>query len=127
MQKVALITGTSSGIGNALAKLLLSKNYLVFGYSRTNQIENKNFTFTKIDLSNIEEVQKLKFPNIDVASDFLLINNIPGLSATPTKVFFECPTKDCFDKKNIEDMRIVAKVLGTNKNTLVKINNWVAY
>ncbi len=75
MQKVALITGTSSGIGKALAKLLLSENYLVFGYSRTNQIENKNFTFTKIDLSNMEEVQKLKFPNIDVASDFLLVNN----------------------------------------------------
>ena len=75
MQKVALITGTGSGIGKALAKLLLSENYLVFGYSRTNQIENKNFTFTKIDLSNIEEVQKLRFPDIDVASDFLLVNN----------------------------------------------------
>ncbi len=75
MQKVALITGTSSGIGKALAKLLLSENYLVFGYSRTNQIENKNFTFTKIDLSNIEEVQKLRFPDIDLASDLLLVNN----------------------------------------------------
>ena len=50
MQKVALITGTSSGIGKALAELLLSKSYLVFGYSRTNQIEDKNFTFTSIDL-----------------------------------------------------------------------------
>jgi benzil reductase ((S)-benzoin forming) len=75
LQKVALITGTSSGIGKALAKLLLSENYLVFGYSRKNQIENKNFTFTKIDLSNMEEVQKLRFPNIDVASDLLLVNN----------------------------------------------------
>ena len=75
MQKVALITGTGSGIGKALAKLLLSENYLVFGYSRTNQIENKNFTFTKIDLSNIEEVQKLRFPDIDLASDLLLVNN----------------------------------------------------
>ena len=34
---------------------------------------------------------------------------------------------DCFTTKNIKDLRIVAKVVGADKNTSVKINNWTAY
>lgn len=75
MKKIAIITGTGRGIGKALAKLLLNKGYIVFGYSRTNQIKNKNFTFIKIDLSNLNTVQKIKFPKINLPNTTLLINN----------------------------------------------------
>ena len=73
MKKFAFITGTSKGIGRAIAELLLNKQYIVFGYSRTNTIIHSNFTFIKIDLSNLDNVKKITFPKLD--NDVLLINN----------------------------------------------------
>jgi len=74
LKRVAFITGTSKGIGKAITELLLSKNYLVFGYSRTNTIKHPNFIFTKIDLSDLEKIQKLTFPKFNNL-EVLLINN----------------------------------------------------
>lgn len=74
MQKAAFITGTSKGIGKAITNILLNKNYLVFGYARTNTIQHINFNFTKIDLSNLEKVKSLVFPKLD-GMEVLLINN----------------------------------------------------
>ena len=74
MEKAAFITGTSRGIGKAIAELLLAEKYKVFGYSRTNTIKHPNFMFIQIDLSSLKEVQKITFPKLE-NSEVLLINN----------------------------------------------------
>ena len=73
-QKVAIITGSGGGIGKATAELLLKKDYLVFGYSRTNKINHPNFTFTPIDLSDLSQINDLALPIIS-SVNVLLINN----------------------------------------------------
>ena len=43
MSKTFIITGASTGIGNATAKILLKKRYKVIGLSRKKSIFHKNY------------------------------------------------------------------------------------
>lgn len=72
--KIAYITGTSSGIGHALALQLLEVNYFVVGLGRSNNIKHSNYEFISLDLRKVEDVQNFNFKQIP-ADERILINN----------------------------------------------------
>ncbi len=58
MSKVILVTGSSSGIGNAIAEYLGKKGHRVYGASRSS-VEAKHFTSVKMDVTNAEEIENV--------------------------------------------------------------------
>jgi NADP-dependent 3-hydroxy acid dehydrogenase YdfG len=75
--KVAVVTGSSSGIGQATVTALLSKGVSVAGWSRNpNTIENSNYLFCKTDISNTESVAESFAKTRKLLGDIdILINN----------------------------------------------------
>lgn len=71
------ITGTSRGIGHALAETLIASNYFVYGISRSNNIKHKNFFHILCDLSDISQLLNFNFSQyeIPIKEEVWLINN----------------------------------------------------
>ena len=58
MNKI-IITGTSRGIGNAIAKYLLKQNIIVIGLSRKHTIKHKNYFAITYDLNDLKNIKKV--------------------------------------------------------------------
>ena len=56
MEKVILITGTSSGIGKACADYLAGKGYKVYGTSRKPDISNASYPVVQLDVTQPDSV-----------------------------------------------------------------------
>jgi benzil reductase ((S)-benzoin forming) len=72
---MVIITGSSSGIGKALALFYLQKGEKVIGISRSNNLEHENFTFVSCDLSKIEAIQRLDLSPFITNESIVLVNN----------------------------------------------------
>jgi short-subunit dehydrogenase len=114
MKKIVLITGTSKGIGKALAAKMLKENYFVIGTSRegtVKEIKTEAFYPLKLDLTiptSIREAQKEiteNFSSIDI-----LINK-PGIGPDLDTLK---PKMNSFQQKfhvNVEGTVFLPKVL----------------
>ena len=74
---IYVITGTSSGIGKAIAEFYLEKGSFVIGISRRNTIEHPHYFHISCDFSKLEELQALTLPKelIQANAPICLINN----------------------------------------------------
>lgn len=87
------ITGTGSGIGKTMALHFLDKGHAVTGISRNKAIEESQFQFIQMDLTNEEARDHFKFPEVD-EDHLVLVNNAGTLG-----------TMDFFKKLSATDIR----------------------
>lgn len=73
------ITGTSSGIGKALAEEALAKGHHVMGFSRRQSIEHEHYKHIKIDLTDLNSFVSINFEDYTQAHELVLVNNAGSL------------------------------------------------
>ncbi len=71
---MVIITGTSRGIGKAIAENYLSEGRTVIGVGRNHPIEHSNYTSIVCDLSDPVSVEKLSFPDLNTR-ELIFIHN----------------------------------------------------
>jgi len=69
------ITGTSSGIGKALAEKALADGHIVTGFSRRHTIEHPNYRHISIDLADLDAYHNIGFECPQSAEKVILVNN----------------------------------------------------
>lgn len=80
MEKCALVTGSSSGLGLEITKSLLDQGYIVFGGSRSGtEIEHDNFYDVELDISSEESVEEFFETIREYASEIHVVVNNAGI------------------------------------------------
>ncbi|HMV40996.1 MAG TPA: SDR family NAD(P)-dependent oxidoreductase [Leptospiraceae bacterium] len=131
--KSAIVTGTSSGIGNSIAIKLLKLGYRVYGLSRTdseNLAANSDFSFIECDLRNSKDIKsKIESLLKTEKSIHLLIHNAGfGLIGMHEELNY----------KNLEELiqvnltapilitRLLLRELKANQGTIINISSITA-
>jgi benzil reductase ((S)-benzoin forming) len=127
MKKIAIVSGSSKGIGRALVEALLFENYFVIGIARTNTIEAPNFTFIPCDLQHWERIADLDL-QISEAEEIVLINNAGRIGEiVPFKETTFTDFKATMDLNLMAVMALCHKVLNlkleSQKLTIVNISS----
>lgn len=111
MKKVALVTGASSGLGEALASLLAQKGYIVYGTSRKVAAETR-FKLLIMDVQNEASVQAAVAQILHEQGQIdVLINNAGVGIAGPLEVMSINSIQRAFDTNVFGLIRVIQAVL----------------
>ncbi len=73
------ITGSSRGIGKALAENALERNATVTGFARNSRIQHSAYDHILMDFSDMDDLYYYEFPKLKDADKIVLINNAGAL------------------------------------------------
>jgi NAD(P)-dependent dehydrogenase (short-subunit alcohol dehydrogenase family) len=109
--KTIFITGTSSGIGKASAKLFASKGWNVIATMRNVQKDNelnqlKNITVLPLDITNINQIKNTVEKAIDIADIDVVFNNAGYFVAAPLEAISDEKMIQQFDTLLLGVIRI---------------------
>ena len=121
--KVALVTGSSSGIGKAIVSKLLELDYIVYGLSRSKQEEQINFKAIECDLKDTAKLENV-IKNLLKKTDVDILVNSAGLGKfEPLEEFNISQIKDIIDTNLTSPMILSSLCLRSLKKTKGKIFN----
>jgi benzil reductase ((S)-benzoin forming) len=108
MRKV-WITGTSQGLGNALAAEYLKQGWYVEGWSRNHNLKHERYTAVHVNLSEADFLQDGTFDGIEAYDECLLILNAGAVQ----------PIKHCGNFDNDTALKTIA----VNYSSVVTVCN----
>jgi benzil reductase ((S)-benzoin forming) len=103
-----IVTGVSRGFGKAIAEQYLANGEHVLGIGRTTHIHHPCFRFMKCDLSNLEDVESLKF---DVFNGSITLINNAGILGNVKRL----SDQSSLDISEVLTVNVAAVAILTNK------------
>jgi len=113
-RKVAIVTGASSGIGEATAELLANSGYTVYGTSRKGaQFSHRPFKMIALDVNNEASIEAALKEVIDKEGRIdLVVNNAGfGVAAGGAEESSMAQTQQIFDTNFFGVVRVIRAVL----------------
>ncbi len=116
--KVILITGGSSGIGKSIGDFLVTKNYKVYGTSRSpSNIKDSKFPLLKMDVTDRDSIKTAILELLEKEGKINILINNAGIGITgPIEETPDSEIKKAFNTNYFGPLNVIKAVLPQMRN-----------